>query len=192
MANTILGNVLDLFQRIGIYDIVLPFLLVFTLMFAILDRTKILGVEKIGGEEFTKKNLNAMLAFTIAFLVIASSRLVETIIKVSSEIVVVAMLVVFFLLLIGTFYKEGELLKEGYNETGKGVIFVGIGITIIFIFLNAITDVNGKTWLRIFLDYVDRFWTSTAVASVILIVGIVLFVYFLMREPVPKKSKGDS
>jgi hypothetical protein len=192
MATTILGNVLNLFHRIGIYDIVLPFLLVFTLVFAVLDRTKILGVEIIDKKEYTKKNLNALLAFSIAFLVIASSRLVETIIKISSQIVVLIMLVVFFLLLIGTFYKEGELLKEGYKESGRLLIFFALGITIIFVFLNAITDSNGKTWLRILLDYISRFWTSTGVASIILVAVLIVFVVFLTRDTSKTEDKGDS
>ena len=56
MATTVLGGVLDFFKELGIYDVVLPFILVFTIMFAILERTKIFGTE--GEKKFTKKNLN--------------------------------------------------------------------------------------------------------------------------------------
>jgi hypothetical protein len=99
-APTVLGNVLLFFQRIGIYDVVLPFLLVFTITFAIFEKSKILGMEKIDEKEYTKKNLNAMASFVIAFLVIASSRLVEAVTRVSSNIVILVLLGVFYLLLV--------------------------------------------------------------------------------------------
>ena len=66
-------------NKLGVYDVILPFLLVFTIVFAILEKTKILGIDKIDGKELGKKNINAMVAFVIAFLVIASTRLVAVI-----------------------------------------------------------------------------------------------------------------
>ena len=91
MADTVLGGVLDFFRELGVYDIVLPFILVFTIMFAILERTAVFGFE---GEKHTKKNINAMVSFVIAFMVVASSKLVEAITKVSSEIVVLLLLII--------------------------------------------------------------------------------------------------
>ena len=44
MASTF-REVLLFFEQIGIYDVVLPFLLVFTIVFAILEKTKLFGTE---------------------------------------------------------------------------------------------------------------------------------------------------
>jgi len=44
-------NTLDFFDNIGIFDVVLPFLLVFTIVFALLERTKVFGVEEIEGKK---------------------------------------------------------------------------------------------------------------------------------------------
>ena len=110
MATTVLGGVLDFFKQLGIYDVVLPFILVFTIMFAILERTMIFGTE--GEKKHTKKNLNAMVSFVVAFLVVASSKLVEAITKVSSEIIVLLLLVVFFLMLVGRFYTSKEISEN--------------------------------------------------------------------------------
>ena len=90
-------QVLDFFDSIGLFDVVLPFLLVFTIVFAILEKTKVLGQEEIEGKKYTKKNLNAIAAFSIAFLVIASSQLVEIITTVSANAVIVLFLSVLFL-----------------------------------------------------------------------------------------------
>lgn len=89
-------EVIEFFDSIGLFDVVLPFLLVFTIVFALLERTKVLGVEEIEGKKYPKKNLNSVAAFVIAFLVIASSRLVEIITTVSSQFVVLLFGVVLF------------------------------------------------------------------------------------------------
>jgi hypothetical protein len=193
---TVLGNVLLFFQRIGIYDVVLPFLLTFTIIFAIFEKSKILGTEKVDDAVYTKKNLNAMAAFVIAFLVIASSRLVETITRVSSNIVILVLLGVFYLLLVGTFWTPSKETGEKWTAlTGKWntlfmiIMFIGI----IIVFLDAIRDENGTSWLERIWDYLSQFWTSTAVASIILIIFLIVFVWFMARgkEGEEEKKKSD-
>ncbi|MEM4242484.1 MAG: hypothetical protein QXM31_01120 [Candidatus Woesearchaeota archaeon] len=194
-APTVLGNVLLFFQRIGIYDVVLPFLLTFTIAFAIFEKSRILGTEKIDDKEYTKKNLNAMAAFVIAFMVVASSKLVATITRVSSNIIILVLLGVFYLLLVGTFWvpkdKEKEPwtgLTEGWNKLFMVIMFIGI----VIVFLDAIRDESGRSWLDAFWEYVSQFWTSAAVASIILIIFLIVFVYWMAKggeKEEEKKSK---
>ena len=40
-------GVLGFFAKIGVYDVLLPFLLVFTIVYAILDKSMILGTDKV-------------------------------------------------------------------------------------------------------------------------------------------------
>src|SRR3989337_1536276 len=101
-AVTPFRQVLVFFDSIGLFDVVLPFLLVFTVVFAILEKTKVFGIEEIEGKKYTRKNLNSIAAFVIAFLVIASARLVEIVTTVSANMVVLLLLVVLFLLLVGS------------------------------------------------------------------------------------------
>jgi hypothetical protein len=180
---TILGNVLLFFQRIGIYDVVLPFLLTFTIVFAIFEKSKILGTEKVGDSVYTKKNLNAMASFVIAFMVVASSRLVETVTRVSSNIVILILLGTFYLLLVGTFWapkKDEPIALEGWsNKLFMVIMFIGIMI----VFLDAIRSENGVSWLQQLFDWLGQFWTSTAVASIILIIFLIVFVWAMVREP---------
>ncbi|MEM4247095.1 MAG: hypothetical protein QXR48_00235 [Candidatus Woesearchaeota archaeon] len=182
-APTVLGNVLLFFQRIGIYDVVLPFLLVFTITFAIFEKSRILGIEKIEDKEYTKKNLNAMASFVIAFLVVASSKLVETITRVSSNIIVLVLLGVFYLLLVGTFWAPKEEkekwvgLPKHWNTLFMVIMFIGI----VIVFLDAIRDESGRSWLDALWDYLSQFWTSTAVASIILIIFLIVFVYWMAK-----------
>src|SRR3989338_5582651 len=89
---------MEFLDKVGVFDVVLPFLLVFTIIFALLEKTRVFGTEKISGEEYTKKQLNSLVAFVMAFFVIASSRLVEIITKISANVIVLVLASVFFLL----------------------------------------------------------------------------------------------
>lgn len=177
---------IEFFDKIGIYDVVLPFILVFTMVFAILEKTKVFGMEEIEGKKYTRKNLNAMVSFVIAFLVIASSKLVETITEISSHMVLLLLLAVFFLLLVGSFYKEGEgvFLDKGWKTLFMIIMFIGL----VIIFLNAIETDSGESWWDYSWDYLQDNWTSTAAASIILIVIVVGFMAYVVAEPRKKKK----
>ena len=168
-------EILDFFDNIGVFDVVLPFLLVFTIVFALLERTKVFGVEEIEGKKYTKKNLNSVAAFVIAFLVIASSRLVEIITAVSSQFVVVLFGIVLFLLLVGSFFKEephGVFLEGGWKTIFMIIVFLVLG----FIFLDALN----------LLDVTFGFLSGTnkgeLVGSVILMGLIVMFIAYITQE----------
>ena len=168
-------EIINFFDNIGIFDVVLPFLLVFTIVFALLERTKVFGVEEIEGKKDTKKNLNSVAAFVIAFLVIASSRLVEIITKVSSNFVVLLFLVVLFLLLVGSFFQEkpeGVFLEGGWKTLFMVIVF----IVLIFIFLDAL-DLLEDTFG--FLSGTNK---GEVVGSVFLLVLIVLFVAYVTQD----------
>ena len=187
MPQSVLGNVIEFFGKIGIYDVVLPFLLVFTIVFAILEKTKVLGTEKVEGEVYPRKNLNAMAAFVIGFLVVASAQLVEAITRISANVVLLLMLAVFFLMLVGTFFPSTEevALKGGWRNSFMVIMFVGI----VFVFLAAIKTQSGASWLDIFWQWITSFWTSTAVASIILMIVIVIFLYFIVTGGPKEKEK---
>jgi lysylphosphatidylglycerol synthetase-like protein (DUF2156 family) len=194
MATTVLGNVLEFFDRLGVFDVVLPFLLVFTMMFAVLERTKVLGTDTRDKKEVTRKNLNAMTAFVIAFLVLASTRLVEAITSISSNMILLVMLGVFFLLTIGAFMKEGQVGREGLAPGWLRTMFIVVMLAgIVAIFLNAIKTEAGDTWWDITWDYVTNRWDSTVFSSLALIVFIIIFVWLLTKENAEKKEekKGD-
>lgn len=168
-------EVIDFLNNIGIFDVVLPFLLVFTVVFALLERTKVFGVEEIEGKKYTKKNLNSVAAFVIAFLVVASSRLVEIITEVSSKFVVLLFLIVLFLLLVGSFFKEESygvfLEKGGWRSTFMIIVFVGLA----FIFLDAL-DMLGNIFD--FLKGTDR---GEIVGSVLLLGLIIFFIVYVTQ-----------
>ena len=158
----------------------MPFLLVFTIVFALLERTKVFGVEDIEGKKYTKKNLNSVAAFVIGFLVVASSQLVEIITKVSSNFVVLLFLVVLFLLLVGSFYQEkpeGVFLEGGW----KTAFMVIVLVVLVVIFLDAIpSDEGNDSLLDDTLDFLDGSDRGEFVGSVILLILILSIVMVMM------------
>ena len=168
-------EILDFFNNVGVFDVVLPFLLVFTIVFALLERTKVLGMEEIDGKKYTKKNLNSMAAFVIAFLVVASSRLVEIITTVSSQFVVLLFLVVLFLLLVGSFFQEKQeatFLEGTWKTAFMIIVFIGLA----FIFLDAL-DLIDSTFN--FLNGAER---GEIVGSAILLILIVMFMVYVTQD----------
>lgn len=194
VQQSILGGVIGFLDRIGVYDVVLPFLLVFTIVFAILEKSRVLGTEVIKGTTYTKKNLNSMVAFVVAFFVIASAKLVEIVTQVSSQMVILLLFSVLFLLLIGSFYKDGEavFLEGGWRQPFMWFMLAGLAL----IFLNAITTDTSRgriTWLQFILDWIARAWTSAEIASILFLVVIIIFMAWLTGEPSPSGgAKSES
>jgi uncharacterized membrane protein YidH (DUF202 family) len=183
MASTF-RNTLDFFNDLGVYDVILPFLLVFTMVFALLEKTKIFGLEKIGEREYTRKNLNAMVAFTTAFFVVASTKVVEVINETLAHVFILLLLAVLFLLVFGTFYGEKE---DMFTALGSARYWIGglFAIGILLIFMDALD------WLEPFWDYLKNHWDDTAVASLILMVVVIIIMWLLVREPKDRSEKKD-
>lgn len=184
-------NILEFFDQIGVYRVVLPFLLVFTIVFAILEKTKVFGMESVGDKKLTRKNVNAMVAFSISFMVIASAQLVEIITTVSSWMVILLMLSITFLILVGSFMKEGEgvILEGNWKRLFMIIMFVGI----VAIFLEAIKRPDGEPWLEYIVRYVVQNFSSTAVGSIILVLLVIFFMWFIAYyQPGGKAEKKES
>jgi len=184
MADTVLGGVLEFFGRLGIFDVVLPFLLTFTIVYALLQRTKLLGEDK--------KNLDAMSAAAVAFITVASSKVVAAILQVSSQLIVLLLLGVFFLLLVSSFYAPEALLKKekegGLPDWTKKTFVWLMLIAILAIFAQSIKTASGQSWLEFALSYLARYWDSAVVASIVLIIGLYYFIKYLTEE----KKEGSS
>jgi hypothetical protein len=190
MAETsVFREVIVFFEKLGIYDIVLPFLLVFVTFFAILERTRVFGTEEMGGKQYPKKNINAMVAFVVAFLVIASSKMVKIINDSMPNIVLLVLVSVCFLLLIGIFYSEKEevILTGGWRTFMMVIMFIGV----ILIFTSAI-PYQGTNWLSWAWNYFIDQYDSTAVSAVIMIVILIGLMVWVTKGESNSKTSADS
>jgi len=168
------------FEKLGVYDVVLPFLLVFTLVYAMLEKTKIYGTEKIDGRDISRKNLNGMTAFVSAFFVIASTRLVAIVNEVLANTVLLLLLSICFLLLAGSFHTGSkEFFLEG---TWRTVFMIIMFLGIVLIFLNALG------WLQVIYENLFFKFDSVTVSSIVLILVIILFMLYVTGAFESKKS----
>ena len=184
MATSPLASAIEFLEKFGLFDVVLPFLLIFTFVFAILEKTMILGKEN----DQPKRNLNSMVAFVIALLTIASNKIVNAITTALPNIVLLSVISLSFLMLVGVFAETGEFsLKEkhkGFYYTF--VIFSFIGV--ILIFLASVKTSAGVSWLRIIFNYIKESWGGAVISSVILLIIVVGAIIFVTRAP--KKEGG--
>ena len=168
MASTSLGNLAESLQRTGFVDVLLPFLLIFTVIFAVLEKTKILGEGK--------RNLNVGLSFIFALLVVvphvtgnfpAGSDPVAVINAALPSVSLVVVAIIALLILIGVF--AGDKLVFGMSSAG----WIGLFslITIVFIFGSA-----AGWWQTGFLQWLEGLFGSDVVAVVVmlLVFGIII------------------
>lgn len=97
-------------QSAFVTDLVLPFLLVFTLVFAILEKTKLLGDEK--------KQINAIIAFVLGLIFISFSTYVGVTTNIMGVVAVVAVILLAFMMLFAFASGEKELkIPNGIKYT---------------------------------------------------------------------------
>jgi hypothetical protein len=177
---SVFRGTLAFFDKLGVYDVVLPFLLVFTIMFAILEKTKIFGTEKVEGKDITRKNLNGMTAFVTAFFVVASTQLVRIISNALSKVVLLLLLSICFLLLAGSFHtgKEEFALKGGWKTFFMIMMFIGV----VLVFLYELG------WLQVIYSYLFFKFDTVVVSSIVLVIIIVVFMIYVTGGFEKKKS----
>ena len=159
MADTSIFIQYPLFTRF-----ILPFLLVFALVFGILEKTKVLGDGK--------KSLNAIIAFVVGLIVITA--LSPTVIISNLVLFLsVALVIVFIVLMIWSFMSGEEGITK-IMEKGPvkwilfGVLIVAVVIGTIWAFgislpdtgSNLITALFGQAWS-------GTFWTNVIFAILI-------------------------
>jgi len=134
-------------------DIILPFVLIFTLVFAILEKSRLLGEDK--------HQINAIIGFVMAGILITFSTQVEWISQFVIFLVISLMILFVFMLLYGFAYsgKDGFTLGEGYKKLIAGIAFVAVVIATLII--------TGYS------DKAVNFFTSDSIGSSILFIVII-------------------
>ena len=155
-------------DALGLTDVILPFMLIFVIIFAILQKTKILGE--------SRKNLNVVIAIVVGLLVIiphATGRFppnsdpVTIMNNALPQVSIVLVAVIFMLILIGVFGQEQVFL--GVAMPGW-IMFFSL-ITILIIFGGA-----AGWWTNYFGNSIEGFFgtDAVAVAIMLLVFGIII------------------
>jgi len=119
-------NVLALLQTFGFFRVVLPFLLVFSIVYAVLQKTKVLG------EPDRTKTISSIIALVMAFFFIAYTPVVNAIavlLPQASFLLIVIVLIMMILALIGvkfeTVFEKPSMWMLGLAVI-VGVIFLAL------------------------------------------------------------------
>lgn len=179
-----LQNAIQFFKDFGLFDVVLPFLLVFAIVFAVLEKTKVLGTE---GKGESKKNLNTLVAFVIAMLTVATNKVVNAINSALPNIVLIIVSFLAFLLMIGIFYGSEELnFREKHKSLFYGFLTVSL-IALILIVLNSLVLNNNQTWLEFLIEYVVNNLSGPVVTSVIFLIVAIVAIIYITKGPSKKE-----
>jgi len=129
---------------------VYPFLLIFFIVFAVLERTKVLGDDK--------KQLNALLAFVIG-LIFVGAVFPKLVVANMILFLTVALVIVFVVLLLWGFVSSGE---KGF-EISKGLktfLFIVLGIAVVVAVFWAVGVGGGFFNFLFSSSWSNVFWTN--------------------------------
>ncbi len=170
MAETALGNAVEFLTAFGFFDVVLPFLLVFTVTFGVLEKSNLFGKDK--------KNLNAMLAFTVGFLVVAATQITQAIQLSIPKVAFMLVVLISLLILVGSLMKpqpDGFDFWSTLNNFVKWPVGTVIAIAILGIFLSSVG------WLQPIIDFFKLNIASPVISSVIFLAVIVGIIYYILK-----------
>ncbi|MBW2986346.1 hypothetical protein KY333_03170 [Candidatus Woesearchaeota archaeon] len=152
-------------DKLGMWDVILPFVLVFTIVFAVLEKTKVLGEE--AGEP--KHRFNAIAAFVIGAFTLLAVDVLNLVTRFSQYIVIILVMTVCLVVLVSFFgFKD-----MGSTKLGKRVILPVLFIILVIGMLYAFGWLNVLNW--------------SAVSNYIgLLIGLAVFllvIWIILREP---------
>ncbi|MFA5176297.1 MAG: hypothetical protein WC413_03520 [Candidatus Nanoarchaeia archaeon] len=170
-----IASTLQSLQAMGVYEYLLPFLLVFSIIFALLEKLKILGKDK---EENPKTNINVVVSFAMGALLIAQPQIVYLINQFLPKVSLMIIVILMFLLVLGMFGSD-------YAGDWGGIAMIIALIVCILGIIWAISPSAGiymPTWFHPTDE--DKAW-------IILIVTIVVVVAMFTRKPKNESPAKD-
>jgi len=173
MASVFRGTI-EFFAKLGVFDVILPFLLVYTITYAILQKTKILGDDK--------KSIDAVVAFASAFFVVASTKIVAIISQGLANVILV-MLILFCFLLLASFISNEEDGAIKLSNGTKKILAAVIFLVVVLIFLQAMG------WLEIILGYIGNNWNGELMTSIIMMGVFIGLIAWVSGAQLPKEEK---
>lgn len=165
--------ILSYLEGIGFFDVFLPFILTFTIAFAVLSRSKILG---------DKRNYNIVVAFVLGILVARSKYVIGVINKFLPNVAILMIVILMFLLLLGLFAgKKVELKGWAY------------GLSILFSFGFIIWALAGE-YIGEHLNIPDwLYYLDDQTKAIIVFVGalVLVILFFMMSGGKKEKEKEE-
>lgn len=180
-------------ENMGVAEVLLPFILIFTLVYAVLQKTKILGVDAHGRPH---RNFNVIIALVLGLAVVIPHVIncptrdscidnpdVVTIMNNALPNVSIVLVAIFMmLLLIGIFSDNFDISRSIYG----GFVVIGAFVIVFLIFG---IEANWFGDLPSWLDFLRDPETQSTVI-IILVFGII--VWFITKEDKPKDMTQEN
>ena len=171
MKIDLLGGIEKL-EDMGVYDVILPFLLVFVLVFAILEKIKIFGEQ---GRKF-----NIIIALVIGFLLVRQGGIVEFINTYLPNVSAVIIVFLGFLILLGLFGVKSSAFKGGLMVIFVIVSLIG-GIW-------ALTQATEGTDVEFSIPGLGEIDISESDAGALVVFGAVILIIIIAVGKNPRKK----
>ena len=155
-----------------VIKLLLPFLLVFTVIFAILQKTEVLGKGK--------RQIDAIVSLVIGLIVVAFGYAVGIIVQLMPVLAVTAVVILVFMILFGMVYKEGEFSLNKYIKGGIGIL---VGIIVV---VSVLVLTGGWDYL---IDFYNTSNSSAITANVAFVIVIIVAIAVVVWG---KGKNGDS
>ncbi len=163
-------DMLQTMESVGFYDVVFPFLIVFTIFYGILQKVKLFGTSD------STKNINVVIAFVTAFFVLRVPWIIETIKQFLPRVSLFVIILLMVLLILGIFGTSAE------------------GWTGLPFFLAVLLSVGGIIWAV----YGSIPGTTTALPywmqltpsdkGILMAIGIFVLILFMFKEKKPAEE----
>ncbi len=178
-------TVLYTLESYGLSDVILPFILIFTVVFAIMQKVKPLGDEKGRYKQF-----NVVISLVMAFAVViphvmgyypANADVVVIINKALPQVSIILVAVLMVLLIVGLFGGKAE-----WGSSLSGWIAFFAFLIVVYIFGRA---AGWFYYLPSWLYWLDNPDTQ----AMLLVVGaFALVIWFITKDETPDNKKGET
>jgi uncharacterized membrane protein YozB (DUF420 family) len=175
-----LQDIIIALDNIGLRDVLLPFILIFAIVFAVLSNINLFGKDK--------KNINVVIALVLALTVVIphvtgtyppGGDVVDIMNKAMPNVSLIIVAVIMLLLLVGVW----GIKFTGEGSSFKGIIaFASIGI-VVYLFGSAAGWFGNSMFIRMTANP-----ETVAVVVALLIFGIIIFA--ITSEPKDPNSKN--
>lgn len=160
-------------ESAGLYDILLPFFLVFTVIFGILEKISIFGKDS--------HKLNIIIAMVIGFLMVRNDTLVRLMNSFLPNVSMFVIAIVGFLIILGIFGVKAD-------TWGGGLLFIGVIVGLIGVLwaLSSAAEEEGIDWLPEWMDL-----TSSDVGILAVVGTILIAIWFIASKKNDRNMGSD-
>ncbi|MBW2964540.1 hypothetical protein KY363_03700 [Candidatus Woesearchaeota archaeon] len=179
------SNVIYMLENWGLSDVILPFILVFTVVFAIMQKVKPLGAE---GER--TKPFNVVIALVMSLAVIiphvlgyypADADIVNIINSALPQVSIVLVAILMVLLIVGLFGGKAE-----WGGSMSGWVAFGASVLILYIF--------GRSagWFEYLPDWLWWLDNPDTQAMLIVVAVFAIIIWYITKEPTKPEDQGKA